>query len=151
MKKKISEYDNWENEKKKEYLKRYLECVRAVKRIEEQIKELETDELCPKSLRTDIVTVKTAYDEKDLSQYIANKDKLIKTMINTKSDKISIYQDIFARIERIDKEEEREVLTLKYINGMKWEEVLDEMNVSWTQAHRIHTRALTHLEIPNVE
>lgn len=146
MEKKLSE-----NEKKKEYLKQYQECARAAKRIELQIKELETDEICPKSLRTDIIPVNTGCDERDLSQYIANKDKLVKAMVNAKCDKISIYQDIFARIEKIDKEEEREVLTLKYIKGMKWEEVLDIMNVSWTQAHRIHTRALIHFEIPNME
>lgn len=151
MKKKLSEDEIRMNEKKKEYLKQFQECVRAVRRIESQIKELETDEMCPSSLRTNNMPVKSSYNEKDLSLYIANKDKLLTDMINARHNRIIIYQDIFERIEKIDDEDEREVLTLKYIKGMKWEDVACTMHVGWTQTHRIHARALMHLEIPNME
>jgi DNA-directed RNA polymerase specialized sigma subunit len=42
----------------------------------------------------------------------------------------------------MENEDEQEVLRLRYIKGLKWEEVALKMNYSWKQVHRIHSSAL---------
>lgn len=41
---------------------------------------------------------------------------------------------------------ERKLARLRYIEGLTWEEVCVEMNYSWKQVHRIHSRILNTLE-----
>lgn len=148
MKKKLSEEEIALNEKKKEYLKQFQECVRAVRRIDEQIKELEADEMCPPGISINGMPCASSFNNKDLSVYIAKKDKLLTDMIKARRRRIVVYQDIFARIESLQDEDEREVLTLRYIKGMKWETVACEKHVEWAQVHRIHARALKNFELP---
>lgn len=86
--------------------------------------------------------------QKDLSDYIVKKDELISRMIQTRYKRISTYTDIFQAIEDMPNERERQVLTLRYIKCLKWEEIAVEMHVEWAQVHRIHARALSHFKIP---
>lgn len=148
MKKELSEEEKELNEKKKEYLKQFQESIRAVRRIEEQIQELEADEMCPQALCLNGMPVASSYNNKDLSVYVAKKDKLLSDMIRARHERIALYQDIFNCIEKLPEEDEREVLTLRYIKGMKWEAVACHRHVEWAQVHRIHARALKNFELP---
>lgn len=148
MKKELSEEEKELNEKKKEYLKQFQESIRAVRRIEEQIQELEADEMCPQALCLNGMSVTGSYNNKDLSVYVAKKDKLLSDMIRARHERIVLYQDIFNRIEKLPEEDEREVLTLRYIKGMKWEAVACHRHVEWAQVHRIHARALKNFKLP---
>jgi DNA-directed RNA polymerase specialized sigma24 family protein len=40
---------------------------------------------------------------------------------------------------------ERELLSLRYIDGADWVEVAAEIHYEWTQTHRIHARALSKI------
>lgn len=148
MKKGLSEEEKELNEKKKEYLKQFQESIRAVRRIEEQIQELEADEMCPQAFCLNGMPAASSYNNKDLSVYVAKKDKLLSDMIRARHERIVLYQDIFNRIEKLPEEDEREVLTLRYIKGMKWEAVACHRHVEWAQVHRIHARALKNFELP---
>ena len=148
MKKKLSEEEIILNEKKKEYLKQFQECVRAVRRIEEQIKEIETDEMCPSALCMNGIPVKASFNDKDLSAYIAKKEKLLTDMIRARHKRIVVYQDIFERIEHMNDENERMILTLRYIKGLKWEDIACQMSMDWSWVHRLHAKALKNFELP---
>ena len=134
------------NDKKKEYLNKYLDCVRSVKRIEEQISELRYSIMCPSVKTSDMPT--SSNNQKDLSDYIVKSDKLVSEMLKKRYERIAIYTDIFRRIENLDDEDERTVLTLRYIKGLKWEKIALEISVEWATVHRIHARALRHFEMP---
>jgi len=129
-----------DNEIKKEYLNRYIDCKRASKRIEEQIEELKTNKMFPSMV---ISGMPSAHSKSDLSDYIVKLDELISELIRARYKKINTYTEIFKQIEIIDDENEKEVLTLKYINGYKWEFIADEMNYSCRQIHNIHRNALS--------
>lgn len=148
MKRKISEEDIKLNEKKKEYLKRFQDCMHAFLRIEEQIIELEANEMRPPALSAKGMPLPTTYNNKDLSLYVAEKDKLLSDMIDERHKKITVYHDIFKRIEMIEDEREKTVLTLRYIKGMKWEDISCAMNMEWSWVHRIHAKALKSFELP---
>ena len=47
----------------------------------------------------------------------------------------------------MENEDEQRVLRLRYIRGLKWEEVAVEMGYSWKQIHRIHSSALTNFKM----
>lgn len=134
------------NEKKKEYLNQYLECVRAVRRIESQIEELRINVMCPSLHVSDMPRANAG--QGDLSDYIVKEHRLIDEMIRLRYKRIETYTDIFRRIEMIEKEDERAVLTLRYIRGMKWEEIAVNVHVEWAQVHRIHAKALRNFELP---
>ena len=67
------------NEKKKEYLTQYLECVRAVRRIESQIEELRINIMCPSIHISDMPRANAG--QGDLSDYIVKEHSLIDEMI----------------------------------------------------------------------
>ena len=69
-------------------------------------------------------------------------------MLQARYRRLSTYSEIFQAIEEVPDERERQVLTLRYIKGLKWEEIAVEMHVEWAQVHRIHARALGHFKIP---
>ena len=136
-----------ENETKKEYLDKFRENRDAVKRIEEQIKEFEVFETSPKINSMD-VKIHGSSVTKDLSAYIVKNNELVEKMLQARYRRLSTYSEIFQAIEEVPDERERQVLTLRYIKGLKWEEIAVEMHVEWAQVHRIHARALGHFKIP---
>lgn len=136
-----------ENETKKEYLDKFRENRDAVKRIEEQIKEFELFEISPKINSIDVKTHDSSV-AKDLSAYIVKKNELVEKMIQARYRRVRTYTEIFQAIEEVPDERERQVLTLRYIKCLKWEEIAVEMHVEWAQVHRIHAKALKHFNIP---
>lgn len=41
---------------------------------------------------------------------------------------------------------ERELMRLRYIDGMEWVEICETIHYEWTQTHRIHARALAKIK-----
>ena len=136
-----------ENEEKKAYLRTYQDSVKAVKRIEEYIRELELNELSP-SICMNGMPIAATYNNKDLSDYVVKRDKLISDLIQAKYKRICTYNDVINQIEKLDNEDEKDVLMYRYIKKMQWEDVASKLNVEWAQIHRIHARALKNFEVP---
>lgn len=134
------------NEVKKEYLNKFRESKEALKRIEDQIREVEMHEISSQIGSINSV-IHGSSTRKDLSDYIAKKDELVGKMIQERNRRIGTYTDIFQAIENVPDERERLVLTLRYIKCLKWEEIAVKMHVEWAQVHRIHAKALKHLNI----
>ena len=68
-------------------------------------------------------------------------------------DAISKLSDIKSNIARLETEisaldeREKELLTLRYLKGLKWEEIAVNMGYSWRKIHYLHGEALEHFEI----
>ena len=134
-----------ENEKKKLFLKSYLRDKQAVRRIEEQLAELRLSKLSPGMSMGD--GMPHGSDMRDLSDYAAKVDELERELIRKRFDRIQSFRKVQAAIEEIEDETEKDLLTYRYLKGMKWEEIAVEMGYSWRAVHKIHSRALEHLEI----
>ena len=119
-----------ENEKKKEYLKQYGKALRQEKRIEEELERLKLDRM-PKSSNLS-----------DLSDYMAKIDELERKLIRQRRKKVQIRTEIRERIEELDNEKEKDVLTKRYIDCEGWNRICDETGYRWTQVHRNHSEAL---------
>lgn len=133
-----------ENEKKKEFLKRYQKAVRREQDILDEIQRLWADKMFP-SVCND--GMPRGSSQTDLSDYIAEIDVAIEDLKEERLEKIKIYRGIEMRIRRMKNEDEQEVLRLKYIKGMNLETVAEKMDYSYRTILDIHGKALKNFEI----
>lgn len=128
-----------ENEKKKEYLQLYQRAVKREKDILDEIQRLRADKMFPSVVNDGMPRGSC---QSDLSEYMAILDEQIELLKAERLKKMRCYQKIERQIRQMENEDEQEVLRLRYIKGLKWEEVALKINYSWKQVHRIHSSAL---------
>ena len=133
-----------ENEQKKEYLKSYRRAIKREQDILDEIQRLRLDKMFP-SVVNDGMPHGSSHS--DLSDYAAILDEQIDLLKEERLEKVRCYQKIESQISQMENEDEQEVLRLRYILGMKWEEVAVKMGYSWKQTHRIHSSALKNFKM----
>lgn len=133
-----------ENEKKKEFLRRYQKAVRREQDILDEIQRLRADKMFS-SVCND--GMPRGSSQTDLSDYIAEIDAAIEDLKEERLEKIKIYRGIEMRIRRMKNEDEQEVLRLKYIKGMNLETAAEKMDYSYRTILDIHGKALKNFEI----
>lgn len=133
-----------ENEKKKEFLRKYRRAVRREQEILDEIQRLRADKMFP-SVCND--GMPRGSSQTDLSDYMAEIDAAIEDLKKERLKKIKIYREIEMRIRCMKDEDEQEVLRMRYIKGMKWEDIAEKMNYSYSGTLKLHGRALTDIEI----
>ena len=131
-----------ENEKKKEFLRRYQKAVRREQDILDEIQRLRADKMFP-SVCND--GMPRGSSQTDLSDYIAEIDAAIEDLKEERLEKIKIYRGIEMRIRRMKNEDEQEVLRLKYIKGMNLETAAEKMDYSYRTILDIHGKAIEKL------
>lgn len=135
-----------ENERKKEYLRRYLEAKRMQEVLEREIDELRLDRMTPSGLLQDGMPHGSSGGG-DLSGYVARLDELDRKLRAQMYKKIQLRAEITERIDAMENETESLLLRLRYIHGLKWEEVAVKMDYSWKQIHRLHSKALNNFKM----
>ena len=133
-----------ENEQKKEYLKSYRRAIKREQDILDEIQRLRLDKMFP-SVVNDGMPHGSSHS--DLSDYVAILDEQIELLKKERLEKVRYYQKIERQIRQMENEDEQEVLRLRYILGLKWEEVAVKMGYSWKQTHRIHSSALQNFKM----
>lgn len=133
-----------ENEKKKEYLKRYHAAVLAEKEIQEEIDQLRMDKMFPGMIQNGMPHG-SSYG--DLSAYAVQLDELMAELKAQMEQRIRLRKEITQKIEEMPDETEKTVLRLRYIRWLQWEQIAERMGYGWTQVHRIHGRALTNFKM----
>lgn len=133
-----------ENEKKKEFLRRYQKAVRREQEILDEIQRLRADKMFP-SVCND--GMPRGSSQTDLSDYMAEIDAAIEDLKEERLERIKIYRGIEMRIHRMENEDEQEVLRLKYIKGMNLETAAEKMDYSYRTILDIHGKALKNFEI----
>ena len=128
-----------ENEQKKEYLKSYRRAIKREQDILDEIQRLRLDKMFPSVVNDGMPH---GSNHSDLSDYAAILDEQIEFLKEERLERVRCYQKIERQIRQMENEDEQEVLRLRYIKGLKWEEVALKMNYSWKQVHRIHSSAL---------
>lgn len=137
--------ENWsENEKKKRYLMSYRWAKKQEERILEEIQTLRMDKMFPSAVNDGMPK---GSEQRDLSDYAVKLDELIQELKEERLEKIKRLQSIERVIKEIDNEDAQTILRLRYIDGLRWEEVCVAINYEWAQMHRIHARALREIKI----
>ncbi len=132
------------NEQKKEYLKSYLRARRREEDILEEIQRMRMDKMLPSVVNDGMPH---GSRQTDLSDYAAALDEMIEDLKQERLKRVQRQQEIERRIRQMKDEDEQRVLRLRYIKGLKWEEVAVEMGCSWRKTHNIHSYALKNINI----
>lgn len=133
-----------ENEKKKEYLRRYHAAELAEREIREEIDDLRMNKMFPALIQDGMPHGSSSGD---LSAYAAQLDELLVELKDQMEKRIRIRREITRKIESMQDETEKTVLRLRYIHWMKWERIAERMGYSLKQIHRIHGMALTNFKM----
>lgn len=134
-----------ENDKKKEYLWQYRKAERREQNILEEIQELRADKLFP-SVSMDGMP-KGSGQTDDLSGFAALMDEMIQKLKEERLCKMKLRMEIEGKIKRMEDTDEADLLRMRYLRGMKWEEVTAKMGYSRAQVNRMHGKALEHFEM----
>ncbi len=133
-----------ENDEKKEFLWGYRKAIRKQKQIEDEIRRLRLDRISP-SLVQDGMPHGSGGG--DLSGYAVQLDSLLEELRKQGEECIRKRKEIVVKIEEIGNETEILLLRYRYINGMKWEDIAERMDICWRYVMRLHGKALAHLKI----
>lgn len=133
-----------ENERKKEYLDGYRKCIRQIDRLNEELAELRINKMLPSVLQDGMPH---SSNTSDLSGYAAQVDNLERKIIKARYQKVNSLKEIRDKIERLNDENEKDVLFYRYIKGMKWEEIAVKMMYTYRNVTKIHGRALKNFKI----
>lgn len=133
-----------ENDKKKEYLKGYERAVRQMERCKERIQEIRLS-ILPSAINTD--GMPHGHNSSDLSPYAVLLDQEERKYKRAMYKRAMKCKEITDRIEKLENEDEKDVLTYRYIQLLKWEDICVIMKHSWQHVHRIHSRALENLKM----
>ena len=132
-----------ENEKKKEFLMSYQKEKRRVRRLEEQLEELRRNKMSP-SVTNDGMPHGT--DKKDLSDYAVKVDEIEQELVAARHSRICAFQEVQRRIEAMEDEIEKDLLTYRYLRNLSWVKIAVKMDNSWQHLHKIHARALSNFK-----
>ena len=133
-----------ENDKKKEFLRRYRECERREQELLEEIQRLRMDQMFPSMVNDGMPK---GSQQSDLSDYMVLLGEQIDRLKQERLEKARTRDQIDLAIRRMENPDEQRVLRLRYLWGLKWEEVAVKMNYSWKQIHRLHGSALDNFEM----
>ena len=133
-----------ENELKKAFLKRYQECLKIEKSIQDEIRELQESAIMPAHIMDGMPH---GTGKSDLSSYAVRRERLFDQLYAEMDRRHEIRREIVAAIEKLPNEAEKMILRFRYINGWGWEKVAVKSCYNYRYTLKIHGRALAHLEI----
>ena len=134
-----------ENELKKAFLKRYQECLKIEKSIEDEIRELRASVIMPAQVMDGMPH---GTGKSDLSSYAVQVEKMFGRLGREMEHRFRVRREIAKTIEDLPTEAERMVMRFRYINGWGWEKVAVESNYDYRYTLKIHGKALNNLQLP---
>lgn len=133
-------------EQKKERLKSYTRNKKKLDSLKEQKNEL--DEKI-KSVRAMVYSGMPHGSSKktDLSDYMVKLEKM-EEKISRKIDDINKnFYEIEEAIAELEDGNESEIIRMRYISGMDWEKIGEEIEYSTRQVHNLHGKALKNIKL----
>lgn len=122
----------------------YRWAKKQEERILEEIQALRMDKMFPSAVNDGMPK---GSEQRDLSDYAVKLDELIQELKEERLEKVKRLSDIEKSIRDLKSEDAQTIMQLRYIDGLKWEEVCVAINYEWAQMHRIHARALREIKI----
>lgn len=129
--------------------KEYLEYVRSLevrlRMKEERIAQLQHD-ICSLHALDYAKDKITGGSPIDVSDKIACLDELIRKTNREWDEFIKAREKADELIKQLESAKHQEVLTKRYIQNKRWEQIAVEMNITWRHTFRLHREALKNFE-----
>lgn len=143
-----------ENADKIRYMSRYLEAKAGEAVLRRMLEDLE-GQISPKAITYSDMP-KGGGDGKDLTDYVIKREETMEKLKRQIREKEQIQLeiiDVIANLSKAPKETARQMqqdktlLYMRYIQGLRWEDIMDKIGYEWSHVHRIHGRALNNITI----
>ena len=125
--------------------KEYLEYVRSLdirlRMKDSRISQLQRDICCIRALDYTKDRI-SGGSPIDVSDKIARLDELIRDTNREWDELIEMREQAKTLIARLESATQQEVLTKRYIQNKRWEQIAVELNITWRHTFRIHRAAL---------
>lgn len=130
----------------KERLRQYQQLKREATMLEEKLVELESAMTSPRIQRLDGMPQGQPQGG-SLMDMLVEQHLTLKALYASKLKELNdTLLDIETAIESLTDPTERNLMRLRYIDGLTWEKVCVEIGYEWSQTHRTHARALGKLK-----
>jgi len=126
----------------KNELKQYMWIQQNIKYLKDKLLEFETTATNTNTRLDDMPKGSPSKDklERIVCKIIEVQEEINKEVIRG-YNKIKEIEDSISSLE----EREKQIVRLRYFEGLKWEKICVEMNYSWRQIHYIHNDILNKL------
>lgn len=130
----------------KEYLKSFCKYEKKLQLLKEQKQELRIKIENARAIKYSDMP-RRCREQSDLSDIIVQLENLeerineLEVIINNRFIKI---QDAIVNMENVN---ESSLIHKRYIEGKDWDTIATEIGYSWTQTHRIHSKALLNIKL----
>ena len=133
-----------ENDRKKTYLRAYRKHGKRIKRIESEIEEIRNMKMYQSSNNDGMPH---GSNQSDLSSYAAALQEREDELYQEGVKQVQTYKDIEYRINKLENQDERDVMFYKYIKGFTWWQIAQLMEYSESWIYELHGRALKNIQI----
>ena len=133
-----------ENDRKKTYLRAYRKHGKRIKRIESEIEEIRNMKMYPSSINNGMPH---GSNHSDLSSYAVALQEREDELYQEGVKQVQTYKDIEYRINKLENQDERDVMFYKYIKGFTWWQIAQLMEYSESWIYELHGRALKNIQI----
>lgn len=83
----------------------------------------------------------------DLSDYMVKLDHVLYKVIRTKQECMVTKLEIECRIADMPDGVDSSILHKRYIEFKSWEQICVDLDYSWRQTHRLHSKALSNFKM----
>ncbi len=140
----MTEQDQKEISRKKEYLKEYEKAVRQAERAELKMREIHLSKIIPATVNNGMPHMR---NDSDLSSYAILADRAEKEYIRYKNRQFQKCDELTNKIERLENEDEKDILLYRYIRLLRWIDISEKMGYCRQHIHRIHKDALRNFKM----
>ena len=133
-----------ENDRKKTSLRAYRKHGKRIKRIESEIEEIRNMKMYPSSINNGMPH---GSNQSDLSSYAVALQEREDELYQEGVKQVQTYKDIEYRINKLENQDERDVMFYKYIKGFTWWQIAQLMEYSESWIYELHGRALKNIQI----
>lgn len=130
----------------KEELKKYKVYKLEIQSISDSILELQAtlENVAAKPITDDPMNHNAFLVDKQ-SELVLKKIDLEEKLISKRQELIKAHEDIEDAIEQLNSPIERTILRMRYIEGLKWEEICVRIDYGWDNTHTLHRMALKNI------
>lgn len=133
-------------EEKIRHLSRYKNLEKEIRMKREEIVRLKSESERVTTLISGLPKGKNSEIQDKTAETVAKLLDLVSSLNEDVVRLVCLRKSMEKEIQGVENSTYRILLTKRYIEGKKWENIAVEMNYSWKSVHKIHRRALDKMD-----
>lgn len=129
----------------KVFLRRYRALCGRVDALQRAINEAMERAFSTSVTLKEIVVMSSPAEHDPMAKAVCNAVDASEILYRYKADAEAALREILAAIDSLKDEQQKQVLTMRYVNGDSFPDIMDKIGYEKTQAYVIHGRALVEI------